>query len=42
MERVKLIHYMKINILACINLHNVCIEEGDNIPYKLDLAFEEG
>ena len=25
-----------------LSLHNICIEEGDNIPRKLDLAFKEG
>ena len=27
--------------LACVVLHNICIEKGDWIPRKLDLTFDD-
>ena len=31
---------VKICILACIILHNICLERGDTIPTKLDLTID--
>ena len=34
-------HSLKVNTLACIVLHNVCIEKGDSISFKLDLPYDK-
>ena len=34
-------HSLKVNILACIVLHNICIEKGDSISRKLDLSYDK-
>ena len=34
-------HSLKVNILACIVLHNICIEKGDSISRKLDLPYDK-
>ena len=34
-------HSLKINVLACIVLHNICIEKGDSISRKLDLSYDK-
>ena len=31
---------LKINILACIVLHNICIEKGDLITQNLDFTYD--
>ena len=31
---------MKINILACIVLHNICIEKRDLITQNLDIIYD--
>ena len=33
-------HSLKVNVLACIVLHNICIEKGDNISRKLNLLYD--
>ena len=34
-------HSLKVNVLACIVLHNICIEKGDSISRKLDLSYDK-
>ena len=34
-------HSLKVNILACIVLHNICTEKGDSIRRKLDLSYDK-
>ena len=34
-------HLLKVNVLACIVLHNICIEKGDSISRKLDLSYDK-
>ena len=34
-------HSLKVNILACIVLHNICIEKVDSISRKLDLSYDK-
>ncbi len=34
------VHEMKIATLACLVLHNVCMDCGDTIPSKLDLTMD--
>ena len=34
-------HSLKVNILACTVLHNICIEKGDSISRKLDLSYDK-
>ena len=31
---------LKVNILTCIVLHNICIEKGDSISGNLDLSYD--
>ena len=31
---------MKVKTLACIVLHNICINHGENIPKNLDLTVD--
>ena len=31
---------LKINVLACIVLHNICIEKGDLITQNLDFTYD--
>ena len=31
---------VKMAVLACMVLHNVCLDQGDTIPAKLDLSIE--
>ena len=32
---------LKVKVLACIVLHNICIEKGDSISRKLDLPYDK-
>ena len=32
-------HLLKVNVLACIVLHNICIEKGDSSSLKLNLSY---
>ena len=34
-------HSLKVNILACIVLHNICIEKRGSISRKLDLPYDK-
>ena len=34
-------HSLKVTVLACIVLHNICIEKGDSISRKLDLSYDK-
>ena len=34
-------HSLKVNVLACIVLRNICIEKGDSISRKLDLPYDK-
>ena len=34
-------HSLKVNVLACIALHNICIKKGDSITRKLDLSYDK-
>ena len=34
-------HSLKVNTLAYIVLHNICIEKGDSISHKLDLPYDK-
>ena len=34
-------HSLKVNILASIVLHNICIEKEDSISRKLDVSYDK-
>ena len=34
-------HSLKVNVLACIVLHNIYIEKENNISHKLNLSYDK-